>query len=71
MNEKMTLSDWLIGQSVEHFFLIKEFCGRAMTTMGFKRKQNEQAMGRNLVGDTLPWPLFQFLPPGSCLNFMF
>ena len=31
------------------------------------RKQTEQAMNSKPVSSTLPWPLHQLLPPGSCL----
>lgn len=31
-----------------------------------KKKQAEQAMMYKPVSSTLPWPLHQILPPGSC-----
>ena len=30
------------------------------------RKQDEQAIRRKSVTSTLPWLLYQLLPPGSC-----
>jgi hypothetical protein len=38
---------------------------------GTVRKQAEQAMESKLVSSTLPCPLHQLLPPGSCPVFMF
>jgi hypothetical protein len=34
------------------------------------RKQAEQAMGSKPVSSVPPWPLLQFLHPGSCLEFL-
>jgi hypothetical protein len=41
-----------------------------LVVLGSIRKQAEQAMGCKPVSCTPPWPLFQFLPPGSCPAFV-
>jgi hypothetical protein len=38
-----------------------------LVVLGPVRKQGEQIMRNKPVSSTLPWPLHQLLPPGSCL----
>jgi len=38
--------------------------------LGAIRKQAEQVMDKKPVSTTLPWLLLQFLPSGSCLQFL-
>ena len=40
-----------------------------LVVLGSTRKQAEQVMVSKSVSNTPPWPLLQFLPPGSCLKF--
>jgi hypothetical protein len=37
-----------------------------LVVLGAIKKQVEQAMGSKSVSSTLPWPVPQLLPPGSC-----
>jgi hypothetical protein len=61
-------------------FLIRDGCGRAQPTVGSAAsgqmilgcmgRQAEKAMGSKPVNIVPLWSLLQFLPPGSCLDFL-
>ena len=43
---------------------------RSLEVLGFIRRQAEQAIMIKPLSHTPPWPLHQFLPPGSCFEFL-
>jgi len=74
--EEMPSLNWPVSKSVEEFswLMINEslaYCGLCwLWVHGPKeRKQAQKVMGNKPVNSFPSWPLLQFLPLGSCLDF--
>ena len=77
--EKLPLSDWPIGKSVEGILLINDWYARAHFTVdgasleqvvqACRTKQAEQVMRSKPVSSTPPWTPLQFPPLCSCPDF--
>lgn len=76
----MPLDDQVVGKHERHFFEISDgwewghliVCGAipVLMTQGGIRNQVQQGLGTKLVRSISPWPLYQFLPPGTYLNYI-